>query len=442
MKGFLIIILFSALILTGLVAIAVDKAYGQHAEPFEFTWTIINYYSSGIAPVSQLVQEQAIERRMQVWADELNMNLVFVKNAAKSDVYCWVTFESIPRIGAGGGDPGEWCQFTIGNNQRLYVGERPQSTYIYRNLEAIAGHESGHAFGLTHKSVGSCIMFSNYGDGLSNTPCAAELQELLLAWADVENPPANTIVDGIMKSFVGPSQVVKEDIVPIDFTIENIGNISINRIVWFFDKTDLFVIKSGPFFNLGPNESASGTIFWDTSTASLGTHEIQAHWFVAIGDINSNNNVKTIFITVTEDVIPPPPPPPEPEDPVFQTCVLPNLCSGPGPWEYFINYEETVSTADFIEVTHIIGPIDQSPRIIELEIEVSDLKDVIVNLTNVINIANNVITDLNNLTTDLENNIILLNDEIVTLTQGIGTLLTEISQLNNIINQIKILITP
>jgi len=184
----------------------------QHEEPFEFTWTIITYYSNSFAPVSQLEQEQAIERRLQVWADNLNMNLVFIKNAAKSEVYCWATFERLNRIGGGGGIPGEWCQFTIGSNQFLYVGERPDSTFLHRNLEAIAGHESGHGFGLGHENVGSCIMFSNYGDGLKS-PCDRELSDLKLIWANIENPPPHPIVDGSMKSLSAPTQVVQGDII-------------------------------------------------------------------------------------------------------------------------------------------------------------------------------------------------------------------------------------
>jgi len=308
----------------------------QHDEPFEFTWTIITYYESNFAPVSHLEQEQAIERRLQVWADQLNMNLVFVPNAAKSEVYCWATFERINHIGRGGGLPGKWCEFTIGSNQLLYVGERPQSTIIHRNLEAIAGHESGHGMGLNHYSVGSCIMFSNYGDGVKNNPCDRELSDLRLIWANIENIP-NPIIDGSMKSLSSPSQAIVGDIVSIDFTIENLGNTDYNNIIWFFDKTDLKVIQSGPFHDLTPSEIRGGTVLWNTSTASPGTHEIKGHWLSINGDINTANNFKTIFITLTDDIIPPEPDP------------LPSI-------DYTISFTESVSMTDSILVNLILGP--------------------------------------------------------------------------------------
>jgi len=319
----------------------------QHDEPFEFTWTIIDYYSSNFAPVSQLEQEQAVERSLERWTENLNINLVFVKNAAKSEVYCWATFERINRIGAGGGLAGKYCQFTIGSNQLLYVGQKPDSTFIFRNLEAIASHESGHGMGLGHYNVGSCIMFTNYGDGLKS-PCDAELRDLKLIWANVENPPPNPILDGSMKSISAPTQVIQGDIVPISYTIENLGNIDYNHITWFFDKTDLSVIKAGVFQNLTPNETRSGVVLWDTSTASLGTHEIQGHWLKLLGDVNATNNVKKIFITVTEDIIPPPPPTPDPVD-------------------YSVNLAETLAISDNILVTLIKG--DEPPPTFEELVE-------------------------------------------------------------------------
>ncbi len=353
-------ILFFVLLLFPLIPVN-----AQHDEPFEFTWTIINYYSSNFAPISQLEQEQAVERSLQIWADHLNMNLVFVKNAAKSEVYCWVTFERIPNIGHGGGIPGKYCQFTIGSNQLLYIGERPDSTFIHRNLEAIAAHEGGHGFGLGHYNVGNCIMFTNYGDGLG-PPCPQEISDLKLIWANVENPPPHPIVDGSMKSLSAPTQVIQGDIVPIAFTLENLGNIEYNNIIWFFDKTDLSVIQSGPFHELSASQTESGIVLWNTSTASLGTHEIQGHWLSINGDINTSNNFKTIFITVVDSIPPPPEPEPEP---------IPEPEPTPIPIDHTVNFIESIGITDVITANLIIGeeptpepePLTLEERIVRLE---------------------------------------------------------------------------
>jgi len=57
----------------------------------------------------------------------------------------------------------------------------------------------------------------------------------------------------------------------------------------------------------------SGTVLWDTSTASLGTHEIQGHWLSNGDDVDVSNNKKTISIIVIEEAVLPPPPEPESE---------------------------------------------------------------------------------------------------------------------------------
>ena len=197
----------------------------------------------------------------------------------------------------------------IGSNQHLYVGEKPDSTYVHRSLLAIAAHEGGHGLGLTHKNVGNCTMFTNYGDGISQ--CDVEVTELQTLWKDAVNPPDNPLLDGSMKSLSAPTWVVQGDTISIDFTLENIGNIDYNSIIWFFDKTDNTVIQSGPFYELAPNETVSGTVLWDTSTASLGTHEVKGHWLSNNDDVDVSNNVKTISIIVIEETAIPPPPVPE-----------------------------------------------------------------------------------------------------------------------------------
>jgi len=274
----------------------------EELEPYRITWTIKNYYSNTFAPISQAEQEATVQQAFEHWTQHINAEVIFVKNADPKDVFCTVDFKPLRHIGGGGGDgPNTWCVVDIGSNQHLYVGEKPESTYVHRSLLAIAAHEGGHGLGLTHKNVGSCMMFTNYGDGISQ--CDVEVAELQTLWKDAVNPPDSPLLDGSMKEFFAEQTYVRfGDTARLHFTIENIGNLDYNSIVWFFDKTDNIVIRSGPFYRLDPGETAIGFVDWDTgmigTEASIGVHEIQGHWLADTNDVNKANNFITIFVTV------------------------------------------------------------------------------------------------------------------------------------------------
>jgi len=302
----------------------------SHAEPFQATYTISEYYSFNL--IDKATQEAAVHNAVTAWTEHLNAEAVFVPNAEKKDVFCWVEFTQLSEIGAGGGRPGFFCQAQVGSNQRLYVGEKPPfDRFIWRNAEVILQHEIGHGFGLGHYGNAGCQMFASYG-GSPNRHCDQELDRLKMLWANVEPWPPVIIYDGAMKSFSAPSTVVKGDKVVLDFTIENVGTFFYYNVVWFYDWTDNKVIQSGPFHELGAGETFSSTVIWDTSLVSTGEHKIRGCWIATnnsanpeFNDVDWSNNCIDIFIDVTDTTLPPPPEPvpePIPEPPQFTTSVL------------------------------------------------------------------------------------------------------------------------
>ncbi len=440
----------------------------QHAEPFQVTYTITEYLSFTFH--SKAIQEAAVHNAVTAWAEHLNADVIFIPNAEKKDVFCWIAFTRLSELGAGGGRPGFTCQAEVSKNASQWYFSNHEvkpdgGTHIIRDAEVTLQHELGHGFGLGHYGLGSCQMFASYG-GSPDRHCDAELDRLQLLWQDVEPWPDVRTYDTSMKSFSAPSTVVKGDQVVLNWTIENVGTWFTNNIVWFIDWKDIKVIQSGPFYELSPGETFSGTVIWDTSLVSLGEHKVRGCWLgnnfsdpehQHMNDIDSTNDCIDIFITVTDIAQPPPEPEPEPTPVCIPPEVLINeICMDPEPIpepepepiprHYTENFSESLGISDSIDVIHIVGEIPDptptptptptpDPIIKQLEAEIVILKEDIVILTDVIIVADNLIAGL-------QNDIVILNDEITNLVQEAETLLAKIFQLNDIISQIRVLVTP
>ena len=177
--------------------------------------------------IDKATQEDMVHRAMTHWTDHINAEAIFVPNAEKHEVFCWIAFTQLSELGAGGGEPGRWCQAQVASNLRIYFSgvedEPTDGTHRWLDAEVTLQHEVGHGFGLGHYGLAKCSMFASYGSS-PNRHCDAELDRLKMLWANVEPQPLVKTYDGAMKSFSGPDTAVQGDTVRLDYTIENRGS--------------------------------------------------------------------------------------------------------------------------------------------------------------------------------------------------------------------------
>jgi len=334
-----LLLIISVLVLLIVTGIAIDKAYGQHADPFIVSYTITEYLSFSTA--SKAIQEAAVHNAVTAWAEHLNAKVVFVPNAEKKDVFCWIAFTQLSELGAGGGRPGFDCQASVSKNAAPWYFSNHQvkptgDTKRWLDAEVTLQHELGHGFGLGHYGLATCQMFASYG-GSPDRHCQKELDRLQLIWKDVEPWPDVIIYDGAMKSFTGPSTAVPGETVRLDWTIENRGTFFYKSTVWFFDFTDKKTIQFGPFIELAAGETFSTSTFYTLKDdAIIGEHKIRGCYLgnnfsdpehVHLNDINSSNDCVNIIINVIDIAQQPPVPEPTPE-PTPQPVQLMTLILG------------------------------------------------------------------------------------------------------------------
>jgi len=107
---------------------------------------------------------------------------------------------------------------------------------------------------------------------------------------------ASVVYDLKVVAVNAPSPVGVGEQVLVDVQLENKSNIATTFDLILRDTTDNVIIETRTV-SLARGAVETSTIVWDTTTASLGIHTLEAE-IVFVGDINPGDNVNTKDVTV------------------------------------------------------------------------------------------------------------------------------------------------
>jgi len=324
-------------------------------ECYNFTYVITNWLKD--VPIAQ--QEELVRMLFEEFWGEFMKDVCFEykKDANPDDVYGLIQMSVScgKGEGCGGGEgPNTWC-----------IASNTSGTFSNGKLDLILAHEIGHCLGLPHFTginAFDCMMAPTGQPNLRH--CTAELNKLKSLWdgaicyVPTCMPDGSSVTNGVMLSLT-PSQIpVKGDIITLTYCIKNIGNTQLIQTVWIRDFTDNKLLYQNSAGLVLPGDTKCVSFTWDLTDAIIGNHSITALYSNSRSEIDSSNNILKLNIEVIGVIIPPPPPPP-----------IVN---------YFIDYDETVSISDMINVTHIVGPPAPDPIMEELEAKIILLEEYIV----------------------------------------------------------------
>ena len=247
-----------------------------------------SHIGRSIPSINQVLFDDDIDDD-QEWTTERCCNVAFFRNAvsggAIATTYTWVLTDDHTIILAS--DQVYW-------SRRWFYAIEPETCSGEFYLGGIRAHESGHTLGLAHSGDANATMYA------SAATCDADLD--YLDPDDIDGLVAlyGDVTDIAITSVSAPSAAVQTDQVSVNVTVENVGsqNATGDITVSLSESPDGYTFTD-QVINGGLLAGASDIVnfMWDTTSAAVGDHTLDASHNTA--DDVITNNAGSTMVTVT-----------------------------------------------------------------------------------------------------------------------------------------------